>query len=473
MTLNRTLTMVFTGALCAFAQLPTFVPPTPLIGAAFANDTQAVKRLLDSGANPNEGRFIGGRTPIYFALMNQNLTMAEAMIAKGADIKVVDEAGSSPLMWAAYNETGDPALVNRLLALGADPNLVNRNGDTALTWALRRGHTPVVDALKKAGANDSAMVRQSVERALGLLMKSGPQFVRVSGCVSCHNNSLPQMAAAAARTRGYHVDDAPARFNTEAAIAMAKPFVPDMAAGKPGIPDPAISISYILVGLAADHYAPDEITAAAAHLVGTEQLPDGSFKALSSRPPIESSQFTATALSLRALQSYGKDPASQVQRARAWLAAATPKTTEERAMQLLGLAWADADAPTLRKLALSLIAEQRPDGGWAQLSALDSDAYATGQAMVALMTAGAVASSHPAWQRASAFLLRTQLDDGSWLVRSRSFPFQPYKESGFPHGRNQWISAAGTSWAAWALTLGQPAKGAEPAPRSTNAAALE
>jgi hypothetical protein len=35
-------------------------------------------------------------------------------------------------------------------------------------------------------------------------------------------------------------------------------------------------------------------------------------------------------------------------------------------------------------------------------------------------------------------------------------PVQPYKESGFPHGRHQWISAAGTSWAAMALGLTQP-----------------
>ena len=40
----------------------------------------------------------------------------------------------------------------------------------------------------------------------------------------------------------------------------------------------------------------------------------------------------------------------------------------------------------------------------------------------------------------------------SW-VRSRAFPTQPYKESGFPHGKDQWISAAGTSWAAMALSL--------------------
>jgi hypothetical protein len=49
--------------------------------------------------------------------------------------------------------------------------------------------------------------------------------------------------------------------------------------------------------------------------------------------------------------------------------------------------------------------------------------------------------------------------DGSWHVRSRSFPLQPLKESGFPHGKDQWISASGTGWAAMALSLAPaPAK---------------
>jgi hypothetical protein len=50
-------------------------------------------------------------------------------------------------------------------------------------------------------------------------------------------------------------------------------------------------------------------------------------------------------------------------------------------------------------------------------------------------------------------LLKTQQADGTWRVKSRSFPFQPYFESGFPYGSDQWISAAGSSWATIALTL--------------------
>jgi N-acyl-D-amino-acid deacylase len=61
-----------------------------------------------------------------------------------------------------------------------------------------------------------------------------------------------------------------------------------------------------------------------------------------------------------------------------------------------------------------------------------------------------------AYQRGVTYLMRTQLEDGSWRVRTRSSPFQPLKDSGFPHGRDQWISAAGTSWASLALALTQP-----------------
>jgi hypothetical protein len=130
-------------------------------------------------------------------------------------------------------------------------------------------------------------------------------------------------------------------------------------------------------------------------------------------------------------------------------------------MQLLGMSWSQADVKDLRKAARALLGEQRPDGGWAQLTALESDAYATGQALVALQSSGQLAISDAAYQRGVGFLLRTQMSDGSWLVRTRTFPFQPYKESGFPHGKDQWISAAGTSWAAMALSLTAPKRGHE------------
>ena len=47
--------------------------------------------------------------------------------------------------------------------------------------------------------------------------------------------------------------------------------------------------------------------------------------------------------------------------------------------------------------------------------------------------------------------MNTQLGDGSWYVKSRVIPIMPYFESDFPHGVDQFISAAATNWAAMAL----------------------
>ena len=54
------------------------------------------------------------------------------------------------------------------------------------------------------------------------------------------------------------------------------------------------------------------------------------------------------------------------------------------------------------------------------------------------------------------YLLATQRPDGTWYVRSRSRPFQIYFESGFPHGKDQFISMAASGWATTALALTLP-----------------
>lgn len=85
------------------------------------------------------------------------------------------------------------------------------------------------------------------------------------------------------------------------------------------------------------------------------------------------------------------------------------------------------------------------------MTALDSDAYATGQSLVALHTSGTLTASDPVVRRGVEFLRTTQLADGSWFVARRAIPIQPYFDAAFPHGRDQFISAAATNWATQAL----------------------
>jgi hypothetical protein len=61
--------------------------------------------------------------------------------------------------------------------------------------------------------------------------------------------------------------------------------------------------------------------------------------------------------------------------------------------------------------------------------------------------------SNPVYRRGVDYLLRNQEPDGSWLVPTRAAPQNPYFESGFPHGKFQFISFAGSCWATMALIL--------------------
>jgi hypothetical protein len=129
----------------------------------------------------------------------------------------------------------------------------------------------------------------------------------------------------------------------------------------------------------------------------------------------------------------------------------------------------------VQALVKQLLEQQNDDGGWSQAKCptesperkvrLPSDAMATGQTLYALSTAG-VDSQDPAVQRAEAFLIRTQAENGSWPVESRNATTGNCPDMMVYHG---------TNWAALGLMRTLPIQGdksentgapmkAEPAP---------
>ena len=115
----------------------------------------------------------------------------------------------------------------------------------------------------------------------------------------------------------------------------------------------------------------------------------------------------------------------------------------------------DAPAQEIKAARQELLKRQREDGGWAQLPEMKSDAYATGQTLHTLVTGTALTERDSAFlmaiDRARSYLIRTQKEDGSWFVKSRSKPIQKLFDNGDPHGKDQFISMAATSWATAAL----------------------
>ena len=117
---------------------------------------------------------------------------------------------------------------------------------------------------------------------------------------------------------------------------------------------------------------------------------------------------------------------------------------------MLGLKWLDANQETIDAAVRPILAQQQPDGGWSQSPDLESDAYATGQAVYVLRLAG-VPADDAGVQKAVYYLVRTQEADGSWHVVTRSKPIQTFFDNGDPHGKDQFISIPATSWAVAAL----------------------
>ena len=441
--------------------------PGPLSYAQYARCEKCID-VLTAGAPPE----ILGMGAVFSAPPFLDATPVARWLARGTDPNTKDPGGNTLLMLACSSDSLPLDSVKSLIARGADVNARNAEGRSAMDFARLRGATPVVDLLARAGAKEATPFklesarpkpagssREAIARVLPLLQKSDSNFLQKSGCVSCHNNTFTAMTIAAVRKTGLSVDEKLAG-NQVKKIAAYIDSWRERALQGVGIPGDSDTVGYILLGLAAGNHQSDEATDAMARFVKGQQYPDGGWRIFAHRPPIESSDIEVTAVSMRSLQLYGPkahraEYQAAAKRAAGWLAKARPQTTEDRVFHLLGLRWAGLNSrhAIIGRGVRGLLATQRPDGGWAQLPSLASDAYATGQALVALREAGGLRATDPAFKRGIAFLLSTQLEDGSWYVRSRAIPFQPFFESGFPHGHDQWISMAASNWATMALAL--------------------
>jgi hypothetical protein len=325
-------------------------------------------------------------------------------------------------------------------------------------WAVATALAALCSALVSTCvmAAEPQQVRAAAEKSLHLLQRCNPEFFRQTGCVACHQHSVTSLAVSEARRRGLAVDEQSAREQLQVTALVVKSMRSRLLQRVDHPFNSAPVVGYIALGMAAENYPADENTDAMVVEVAGRQTSEGSWTAFGHRPPLEYSRIGATALAVFAMKSYGppglKEPfAHRIDRARTWLIAAEPELNSEHVFRLLGLAWSDADKDQIDAQTMSLMKQQHDDGGWSELPEMASDAYATAMTLYAMREGGGIAAVDPVYTRGVEYLLRTQLDDGSWHVKSRALPFQPYFESGFPHGHDQWISAAATGFAAVAL----------------------
>jgi len=311
---------------------------------------------------------------------------------------------------------------------------------------------------KEIKINSQEDIKKAVNKTLPLLQTSSHLFLEnAGGCQSCHHQDLTAVSLSLAKEKGFTVNDTILNeiFDSVNSVIRSRKDVLSQNGDPVAI---VMSSGYQLWALWANKYKSNKLIEMLVKNLMQRQIYDGSWVSPNPRPPLEYYAFSATALMVSALQYYSPPSLKpeidqRIEKARTWMIKTIPENNEERIFQLLGLKWINGDKNFIHQQAKKLLATQHEDGGWSQLPTLESDSYATGQALYALYETGQLKTNDSAFEKGISFLLKTQYEDGSWKVKSRSIPFVPFVQNGFPHDKDQFISAAGTNWATMALTL--------------------
>ena len=164
--------LVMTPAAASAGTAPAAVSPvvteqdleTALFAAARAGRVERALELLDAGANP---RAISSdprdqRSLATLAAVLPDLRLLRALIGRGIDLNQA-HAGMTPLLAATRDSWhGRPDAVTTLLANGADPRVADSEGNTPLHHAARSSDPGVAALLRDAAAEIDALNREGL-----------------------------------------------------------------------------------------------------------------------------------------------------------------------------------------------------------------------------------------------------------------------------------------------------------------------
>ena len=123
---------------------------SPISEAITFGHAAVVRALIDAGAKVDL-RENTGVNLLHWATLTNRADVIPALARAGVDIDAIDEAGYTPLMYAATIDFGDTATLDALVAAGANRTIKNGSGRTPLQQAERLGHAKLAAALRRRG----------------------------------------------------------------------------------------------------------------------------------------------------------------------------------------------------------------------------------------------------------------------------------------------------------------------------------
>ncbi|KAK2706489.1 hypothetical protein QYM36_016505 [Artemia franciscana] len=143
---------------------------TPLVTAILNNNSDMVKYLLESGANPNCAQYHFGI--LHVAVWRRRANLCQLLISYDAKVDALNANNTTPLVMAI--QANDLDMVRYLLESGADPNCAQ-----CMHHAAREGRADLCRLLFSYGADLNAMDANN-ETPLMLAIKGTSQLSRLS-----------------------------------------------------------------------------------------------------------------------------------------------------------------------------------------------------------------------------------------------------------------------------------------------------
>jgi uncharacterized protein len=145
------------------------------------SDTAGVERSLKEGANVNSRNRLG-ETALVIALKKDDpkqddLRIAQLMLAAGTNVNLAAVNGITPLMAAAWS--GRTEIAAQLLARGAKVEPVDRLMKNAMVYAAGEGRTEVVKLFIGKGVNPNALYEHELTALMWAAGGGHAETVRV------------------------------------------------------------------------------------------------------------------------------------------------------------------------------------------------------------------------------------------------------------------------------------------------------
>lgn len=151
---------------------------TPLMKAARQGDTQAVKALIEQGADVNERSKKKKQTALMQAAKADSAKVIDLLVKAGAKVDMGNKNNGTALNFAG--KFGANNAVQRLIFYGADPEHKNKSGKTPAEQASNRGHNSTNRLIRElakyrkfdvaislpGGADAKTRTRQAMRNAL-------------------------------------------------------------------------------------------------------------------------------------------------------------------------------------------------------------------------------------------------------------------------------------------------------------------